>query len=71
MYVCMYVCMYVSMYTRTHTHTRIYYLLANDEVTQISHAHPRGVHVAHAQNLVANANAVGSVSGAARNHLFH
>jgi hypothetical protein len=49
----------------------VYNLLANDEITQISDAHPRGIHVANPQNLVANANAVGAVSRAARNHLFH
>ena len=65
------------MHTRKHTQTCIcvfvcvYNLFANDEITQISDAHARGIHVANAQNLVANANAVGAVSGAARNHLLH
>ena len=69
-YVCVCVCVCVSVCTCMCVCVFVN-LLANDEITQISDAHPRGIHVANAQNLVANANAVGAVSGAARNHLFH
>jgi hypothetical protein len=69
--VCMCMCMCMCMCVCVCVCVCVYNLLANDEITQISDAHPRGIHVANPQNLVANANAVGAVSRAARNHLFH